>query len=659
MAWIALLTSLASAALNEQETALAAKVTYDAGQKRPHVEIDATLCAVARARAADMARRNYFGHVNPDGVAANYLVRQAGYRLPDTYSADRAANNIESIAAGYTSVSEVWTGWMNSPPHKTHILALDAFYQPQTSLGVGYYRDSNSEYGSYWVIITAPPDKPTLAIASPAAGARLSSAQVAVSGATGGTPAASVRVRVENASGVGAFITASGVANWTATVGGLIAGANTLRIQSVSDNGSVLLEFTRAVRYVVLAPLIVAIEGNGSVTSGFLGTSQRELNANYSIAARPATGWLFARWGGGIESTAATLVFTMSSDLQLNAHFIPNPFFTRAGGYNGLLATDAFAHETAGFIKLTITTLGAFSGRLTLGGVAYSVAGKFDVGGDATLSVRRTKLPPLALTLHLDFDGGTDRITGAVSDGEFSAALSADRGGSNAWTGRYTVALPADPQNADAPSGSGYSTLTVSTAGVAVFSGALADGTAIAASATVSRDGVLPLYSPLYSAKGSFFASLTLPAPEGGVIAGSYRWTKPELPKSRIHPSAIAIVSPIIGSRFIAPLSTQTIPTVTATPGNVVIELTGGNLDGFAQSATLAANNRVSISVPLVRGLNVSINRTTGRFTGSFIHPAIKAWRRFDGILLQTQNAGYGFFLGADAAGSVSIRAAE
>jgi len=46
---------------------------------------------------------------------------------------------------------------MASTPHRTHILALNPFYQDQTSYGVGYASSATSRYQHYWVILTAPP----------------------------------------------------------------------------------------------------------------------------------------------------------------------------------------------------------------------------------------------------------------------------------------------------------------------------------------------------------------------------------------------------------------------------------------------------------------------------------------------------------------------
>lgn len=144
-------------ALNEQEQAVLAAMKAHPDQRRTTIACNPILAEVARARAKDMAERNYFGHTNPDGNGPNYLVRQAGYPLPAWYGTARDANNIESIAAGYRSPTDAWTGWMASTGHKTHLLGLHSFYAAQTEVGIGYYHLPGSQYGSYWVVLSAPP----------------------------------------------------------------------------------------------------------------------------------------------------------------------------------------------------------------------------------------------------------------------------------------------------------------------------------------------------------------------------------------------------------------------------------------------------------------------------------------------------------------------
>lgn len=167
--WCALVLC-ASAQQLPQEAEIASYMKVEPGQRRPALIYDPILAQVARARAADMAARNYFSHVNPDGIGPNYLVQQAGYVLPDWWGKALTSNYIESIAAGQTTSAATWSSWMGSSGHRTHLLATDAFYADQTRYGVGYFYSATSTYKHYWVVLTAPPS-----LSQPAAPAKMAS----------------------------------------------------------------------------------------------------------------------------------------------------------------------------------------------------------------------------------------------------------------------------------------------------------------------------------------------------------------------------------------------------------------------------------------------------------------------------------------------------
>ncbi len=78
------------------------------------LELDADLCAVAQMHSDDMAARNFFDHVNPDGKSPFDRMKDYGI----TYMAAG-----ENIAAGYESPGSVVKGWMNSPGHRANILS--------------------------------------------------------------------------------------------------------------------------------------------------------------------------------------------------------------------------------------------------------------------------------------------------------------------------------------------------------------------------------------------------------------------------------------------------------------------------------------------------------------------------------------------------------
>jgi len=146
-----------SCELNAAEARINELLLSHPNQGRITLVCNPTLSAVARARAADMGSRAYFSHVNPDGEGPNYIVRQAGYTLPGEYSTEIHGNNIESIGAGASSADDMWTNWMQSSKHVSHILGENDFFAQQIEYGIGFAQVPGSPYQFYWVFISSKP----------------------------------------------------------------------------------------------------------------------------------------------------------------------------------------------------------------------------------------------------------------------------------------------------------------------------------------------------------------------------------------------------------------------------------------------------------------------------------------------------------------------
>jgi len=131
----------------------------------PPLVWDDRLAASAAKRAADMAKRNYFSHVNPDGIGPNFFVRQEGYALPAYWPSAKSTNNVESISAGYDKgvaniinlINDGGAG-NSSAGHRIHLLGMNSFFKSHVKIGVGLSHNSASTYKYYFVIHTAPPE---------------------------------------------------------------------------------------------------------------------------------------------------------------------------------------------------------------------------------------------------------------------------------------------------------------------------------------------------------------------------------------------------------------------------------------------------------------------------------------------------------------------
>ena len=92
-------------------------------------------CA-ARVHSEDMAVRNFFDHVNPDGDDPFVRMGYAGY----TYFTAG-----ENIAAGQQSPAMVMDSWMTSPGHCSNIMNPDF-----EDIGVGVFPAEGAAYSLYW-----------------------------------------------------------------------------------------------------------------------------------------------------------------------------------------------------------------------------------------------------------------------------------------------------------------------------------------------------------------------------------------------------------------------------------------------------------------------------------------------------------------------------
>jgi hypothetical protein len=655
------LVSSPGQALVPQEQAIATFMATNPGQGRPYMVLDPVIEGVARARAKDMAVRNYFGHVNPDGVAANYLLRQAGYQLPAWWGTDPTANYVESIAAGYASPSDTWTAWMNSPPHKTHLLGENSFFASETHYGVGYYYDPNSTYKYYWVVITAPPQP--IAITSPARGSQVLSATPPVAGTTdpaGG--AATVQFCIENTSGTSAWQTATGTSSWSGTATGLAPGRNALVAESLDGSGNVLASATSVFTYLVQGTLTVTVSGSGAVTAAYAGVTTQDVGEPITLRAVPAKGSIFTGWTGSIVSGSAVLTFQMVDGFDLQANFEPNPFGPVSGAYYGILSSGS--GDESGLVRIAVSSGGLFTGRVFISGEAYSFTGALDASGSATVNIRLPGGRALTLSLQADLTGGSGAITGTLLDGDESFEFTVNESSYNPLTnaapqvGRYTLVLTPDPAmtGSSAPQGNGFAAILVNAAGGAIVSGRLADGTPFSAVGRVANDGTLAIYSvPSGAPAGSSLTGLlTFRSTDVSDLDGTLAWTKGVNGRDPFYPSGFAVQMPSVGSLFVRP--TGGVQPMETTSGAATAMLGAGNLPQQLNiPVVINRTDRATMVTPGQPNLTLGINPVTGAVTGRFQMPDGNLTRPVAGVILQKQNSAFGFFRGVSQCGIFSL----
>ena len=486
---------------------------------------------------------------------------------------------------------------------------------------------------------------PTVSISSPASGAKLTNSTVIVQGkASDNVAVALVEYRLENAAGTNAYQAATGTNTWLATITNLIPGPNTIRVRATDTSGNVSATAPRAVTFVIVSPFTLTVSGSGTVTPNLNG-QLLAVGSSFAVTAKPNAGNIFTGWTGDLTANAAALKFTMQSNLVLQANFIPNPFIPVAGVYQGLFYdANGANHQSSGLINATVTSAGRYSAKVLLAGASYSLSGQFTATGASSNSIAPAGQPRVSVQLQLDLGGGG--LTGQFSNGTWTAELNAFRAMSSPPAGKYTLLLPGGNGDPTQPGGDGIGTVTVDAVGNVSLSGILGDGTKFTQKAILTPGGQWPLYASLYSGKGSILGWLAFGNQPDSDLSGPVSWFKLPQP-GNFYPAGFTNQSTAVGSIF---RFTSGVPVLNFSNGRVWLE--NGNLTaGFTNQITLNSANQVSnLST---NALKLTITTASGLFKGSIVNPATGKALALNGVILQKQNSGGGFFLGTNQAGRV------
>ncbi len=329
-----------------------------------------------------------------------------------------------------------------------------------------------------------------------------------------------------------------------------------------------------------------------------------------------------------------------------------NPVAFASGSYSGLFYdTNGVAIPSSGYLTAITTTRGTYTGKLSMGGHAYSFSGAFDSTGQSSTTVSRGIIR--SLTLRLQLDSAANQIRGSVTDGHWTAALMADKlvfskATHASQAGAYTFIIPGDSQDAGSPGGISFGSVSVDTSGNVTWSGALADGSKVTQKSTLSSDGIWPLYSSLYSGQGCVMGWIQF----SNLVSGDLVWIKSSGASGKYYSAGFTNLLSSYGSPYQKP-----------SVGARALDLSGGlgefsaNGGGLSQTLTndirLELNNRVtSLSGPK---LSITITPSSGLFRGTFVNPDTHASTPFQGVLFQNANIGVGYFLGSDGSGEVHL----
>jgi hypothetical protein len=391
-------------------------------------------------------------------------------------------------------------------------------------------------------------------------------------------------------------------------------------------------------------PLIVNINGPGSVTPTYSGTTNQLTNSRISITATPSSGAVFDSWtdiNGNVITRSPTYSFAMSENLTLNANFLENPFPSFAGNYSGLIQGTSPTIIASGYISLTVSAGGRFTAAIHFDGHTYNLTGLFNADGGYSTTLKAGSIHSTTISLSLD---GSGNLSGLISNDLAGGNISGSALVTSAnplpgnLVGTYTLLFPV-PADLTAPQGIGYGSATVDHFGHVRLAGVLGDGVAFTESTTLTQAGTWPLYASLYSGAGLLSGIMTFESFSGvSDIDGHLFWYKP-----LAGSPPLSAVTNAIGSFYHA--ANPVLP-LTSGSGNVTLQLPVP----VSESVTSASSLILSGTGPLT----LKFSATTGLFTGALTSGTLNA--RYGGAVFQDQNMGAGAFLLSGSSGAVHLQ---
>lgn len=341
---------------------------------------------------------------------------------------------------------------------------------------------------------------------------------------------------------------------------------------------------------------------------------------------------------------------------------MPEPVFTgqvfssaHLGIHQGILR-DGSGNVVGAITGLNLGSTRAFSGKVILNGVTYSLSGSFLVDGSFTGQILRKGKTPLNVTLQLGAThGGGLTIQGSVSgDGTTGTGLIAHApyGKTSpapaALVKRYTFLIPATRTgDSSLPEGDGYGSAVVSPLGTISATGKTGDGVVFSANGYLTADRQWHLFQLLYSSKGQMAGVLTFrDVPNVSDLDGQLRWAKNPNAADKSYPLGFQLEPGLVGSLYAPPAAGQrAIASLADQHYNARLTLGGTVLadSGFSKVLSWLPTNVLTYYG--LETLSASTTAATGILTGSYYDPVLKLKVPFAGAVLQKQKLAGGNFL--------------
>ncbi|MEN3941668.1 immunoglobulin domain-containing protein [Prosthecobacter sp. SYSU 5D2] len=316
-------------------------------------------------------------------------------------------------------------------------------------------------------------------------------------------------------------------------------------------------------------------------------------------------------------------------------------------------------------LTVTLTGLGSATAVLTYDGSTHRFAGKLDSQLVIERSISRGKRVPLAVRIQLDtLDHTIDAslsltdATGLVqSSGLLPKHVYVKKINPAPQEGRYTVLLEPEEGIVGAPSAPGYLTAQVKPDGKVTLAGKLPNGAVLTSSGFIHDTGRLPFHRMLGKLFGDVCGRLSIDLNhEVPLVQGELAWR--HLPKvnSPLLPEPFIAVLEAEGSLFVRPAAG--LPVLTLPSGaelyalSIQGPLAGGDISRWLR---LTPPNKAVIDPVTEAKIKMTLNRTTGKVTGSFVDTGTGKRLLLEGVVNQGSQSMGGFFRTLEAAGDFRV----
>ena len=352
---------------------------------------------------------------------------------------------------------------------------------------------------------------------------------------------------------------------------------------------------------------------------------------------------------------------TFKLNFSLTVEPLPQKFY---GTFTGLAERGGLNQQHGGSLSLTVTSSGAVSGKLVMGGVSYIFPAKVFLETQPSPSRQATCVVPAmkptqsvpAVHVRLTFDADTGSVTGVASPSQTpmdpgEIDLLAERQQAQAsLVGAYnSLVTPVDHISDIAyPQGSSYTILKVSSAGVVTWSGKLADGTGITAGGTLGADGEVPWHQMLYTNRGSVQGWTRVQAGRHADLDG-ITWLKNNIvtPTRSYKPGFPTILNlDLDGSLYDPKTVVFNLLGLGTGNDNSILIFSQANLPAnVTQTFRIDTPSLVKLPVPNTQKLALTITASTGVIKGSITPTGAGRKADFEGILVPHRADGGGYFL--------------